>query len=330
MLTKRQNMMECIRGGNPDRYVKQYEALALVRFDPFKDWSHLESEGYMLDNWGVYQGKIPGQSGLFPMHDMEHRVVKDIENWRDYVKAPGDISDSALWEDAIKQAEAIDRNEYFVTATCIPGIFERLHHLCEIAETMVGLYEYPDEMHELIDVIFDWEMRLAEGYCKYIHPDAMFHHDDWGTQISTFMAPDMFEEFLMEPYKKLYGYYKDHGVEVIVHHSDSYGMSLVPYMIELGIDVWQGTLRSTNDVPALLDKYGNKITYMGVIESQHIDKPGWTREGVAAEVEEAIDYVGSKVNFIPCLTAGMPVSDFEGVYEAVNEEIDRMSARDFV
>ena len=195
---------------------------------------------------------------------------------------------------------------------------------------MVGLYEYPDEMHELIDVIFDWEMRLAEGYCKYIQPDAMFHHDDWGTQISTFMAPDMFEEFLMEPYKKLYGYYKDHGVKVIVHHSDSYGMSLVPYMIELGIDVWQGTLRSTNDVPALLNKYGNKITYMGVIESQHIDKPGWTREGVAAEVEEAIDYVGSKVNFIPCLTAGMPVSDFEGVYEAVNEEIDRMSARDFV
>ena len=27
MLTKRQNMMEVIRGGNPDRFVKQYEGL---------------------------------------------------------------------------------------------------------------------------------------------------------------------------------------------------------------------------------------------------------------------------------------------------------------
>mgnify|MGYP006870779339 FL=1 len=28
MLTKKQNLLECIRGGNPDRYVNQWEALA--------------------------------------------------------------------------------------------------------------------------------------------------------------------------------------------------------------------------------------------------------------------------------------------------------------
>ena len=30
MLTKRQNMVETMRGGKPDRFVKGYEALALV------------------------------------------------------------------------------------------------------------------------------------------------------------------------------------------------------------------------------------------------------------------------------------------------------------
>ena len=30
MLTKRQNMLEVIRGGNPDRFVKQYEGLTFV------------------------------------------------------------------------------------------------------------------------------------------------------------------------------------------------------------------------------------------------------------------------------------------------------------
>ena len=29
MLTKRQNLLETIRGGNPDRFVKQYEAFAM-------------------------------------------------------------------------------------------------------------------------------------------------------------------------------------------------------------------------------------------------------------------------------------------------------------
>lgn len=30
MLTKRQNMLEVIHGGNPDRFVKQYEGLTFV------------------------------------------------------------------------------------------------------------------------------------------------------------------------------------------------------------------------------------------------------------------------------------------------------------
>ena len=34
MLTIRQNFLETIRGGNPDRFVNQYEFLSMVRGDP--------------------------------------------------------------------------------------------------------------------------------------------------------------------------------------------------------------------------------------------------------------------------------------------------------
>ena len=34
MLTKRQNFLETIRGGNPDRFVNQYEFLEMMRGDP--------------------------------------------------------------------------------------------------------------------------------------------------------------------------------------------------------------------------------------------------------------------------------------------------------
>jgi hypothetical protein len=50
----------------------------------------------------------------------------------------------------------------------------------------------------------------------------------------------MFEDFFVEPYKQVYGYYKSHGCELIIHHSDSYGATLVPSMIEMGIAEWQG------------------------------------------------------------------------------------------
>lgn len=35
MLTKKQNLLETIRGGNPDRYVNQYEAIAMVYGTPY-------------------------------------------------------------------------------------------------------------------------------------------------------------------------------------------------------------------------------------------------------------------------------------------------------
>ena len=40
------------------------------------------------------------------------------------------------------------------------------------------------------------------------------------------------------------------GVDVIVHHSDSYAATLVPYMIEMGIDVWQGVDVYKRQVPS--------------------------------------------------------------------------------
>ncbi len=71
------------------------------------------------------------------------------------------------------------------------------------------------------------------------------------------MSPAMFDEFLLEPYKEIYGYYHSHGVELVIHHSDSYAATLVPSMIEMGIDVWQGCME-TNNLPELIRKYGGK------------------------------------------------------------------------
>lgn len=329
MLTPRQNLLECIRGGHPDRYVNMFEAFSpMIPGNPLLDPT-LNEEGFMIDEWGATFRTIEGQPGFFPVHEPGRIVCTDITEWKDQVTPPGDVSDPALWEAAAAAAAQVDRSEKFVCCALIPGVFERVHHLHEITETLADLYEEPEAIHELIEVIVDWELRLAEAICTYVKPDAIFHHDDWGTQISTFMAPEMFEEFLLEPYKRIYGYYKDHGVELIIHHSDSFGETLVPYMIEMGIDIWQGALRATNDIPALLDRYGDRIAIMGGIESQVIDKPDWTEEEARREVEAAFDAIPRTTGFIPCLTSGADTGGYPGIYEYVTQLIDERSERDF-
>ena len=189
-------------------------------------------------------------------------------------------------------------------------------------EAFYALYDEPEALKELIDFMVDWEIKLAAEQIKYLKPDVVFHHDDWGSQINSFMDPEMFDELLTPAYKRVYGFYKEHGL-LVVHHSDSFAANLVPSMIEMGIDVWQGCL-STNDLPALIKQYGGQISFQGGIDSTRVDHVDWTKEEVSKVVEETCRACGTKY-FIPSNTMGGPGSIYPGVYETISEEIDRMS-----
>lgn len=324
MLTIKQNLLETIRGGNPDRFVNQYEPFKMI-FSP--SMMHSPSPklggGPVVNAWGVTNEWPAGTPGSFPVHTPEKIVIKDITRWRDYVHAPSVKFPEEEWEVFIKQAEAIDKEQYYVTQFIAPGLFEQCHHLGEITNTLMNLYDEPESMHELIDYLCDYELALAEEIVKHTHPNALFHHDDWGSQLSTFMSCEMFEEFYLPSYKKIYGFWKENGVELIVHHSDSYAATFVPYMIDMGIDIWQGVMTS-NNIPELIKKYGGKISFMGGIDSAKIDYEGWTPEVVAAQVKRACDECG-KLYFIPGASQGLAMSTFPGVYEATSEAIEQYS-----
>jgi hypothetical protein len=329
MLTKRQNLLETIRGGNPDRFVNQYEAFDIIIGSPFGTRNAMPGfgENNVVDAWGVTRSWPPGTPGAFPVHDPEHIVIQDIEKWRDYVKVPRVVYDAREWEPFIAKAESVNRKEQFATAFYAPGVFEQCHYLLEIQNCLMAFYENPDEMHELIACITQFELDYAAELCKYVKPDAIFHHDDWGSQQSTFISPEMFREFYKPAYEKIYSFYKTHGVELVVHHSDSYAATLTPDMIDMGIDIWQGVMTS-NNIPELIKQYGGKISFMGGIDSASVDFEGWTKEDVVREVERACSECG-KLYFIPNASQGLPISTYPGVYEEITKQIDLCSKKYF-
>ena len=331
MLTARENLFETIKpDGHPDRYVNQYEAFNLL-FHP--RMTHLGGCSKIGDvnkitDWGVYQSWPEGTPGQFPVHDEEHLLVKDIENWRDYVKAPSLKFPEAEWE----QWQAIYEQAYdpraISTAMVIPGIFEQTHHMCSMVEVLVAYMTLEDEMHDMIKYLTEWELEMAEGICSHLHPEGMLHHDDWGSETNSFLRPEMFEDYFLEPYKELYGYYHDHGVKVIVHHSDSYCANLVDYMIEMGIDIWQGPME-TNNVPELVEKYKGKITFMGNIDNKDVDFEGCTEDDAKKVARRAIADVPAPNSYIPCINQGGPGSVYPNRYQWLLDEIDQINSEKF-
>jgi hypothetical protein len=337
MLTKRQNLLETIHGGNPDRFVNQYEAFdcapsspfGMIMGDPISAASGMPAPGGapVKDSWGVTRAWPANVPGAFPVHDAAHKVLKDITQWEKIVKAPTLDYPQFEWDKFKPQVAEVDTNEVFVTLFGAPGIFEQIHYLMGMDDSLLAFYEEPEALKGLINYITEWRLRYAKLLCDNFAPEVILQHDDWGSHKSSFISPDMFEEFFLEPYKKWYGYYKERGVKLIVHHNDAYSANLVPFMIEMKMDIWQGCV-STNNVPELVKKYGGKISFMGDIDNGLVDREDWTQELVAKHVRRVCETNG-KHYFIPCITQGGKGAVYPGVYDAISVEIDKMSKEMF-
>jgi len=175
MLTKRQNFLETIHGGTPDRFVNQYEPFAFLMGGPVMRANGMPIRGGVMKNsWGVtiqFPEHVPGP---FPLHDKEHKVVRDITAWRDVVKAPKVDYHDEDWADIRDMAAAVDRNEQFATLMITPGVFEQLHYLMGMDDCLSSFYEEPEAMKELINYIVDYELAYLERLIKHTRPDAMY------------------------------------------------------------------------------------------------------------------------------------------------------------
>ncbi len=329
-----ENLQEWLKHdqGVPDAFLNQY--FFDVLFDPvmansrnLKD-EFIEPQPQYVDGWGVTHLIPPGSAGSHPSEDPDLLVIKDITRWREQVREqPTTEMPEEAWAMSDQQAKAAREAGRPIAIPMFPGLFERTHFLMGMNAALTAYYEHPDEMHELIDWIADWECRALDATMGRYHAEILFHHDDWGTAINSFLDPETHREFFLKPYKRVFDHFRELGGKVVVHHSDSYAANLVPIQIEMGADIWQGPV-SENNIPELIDKYGDRFIFMGGIDNAIIDRPGFTDEGVEAFVRQRIEQNGCR-SYIPCQTRGLGLSIVPGVYDSISKAIDKISHERF-
>ena len=159
MLSKRQNLLETIHGGNPDRYVNQFEAFKMAMGSPMSKLNPRLKKGDMLvkNAWGVYKSFPENVPGAFPVHDAEHVVIKDITRWREYVTIPPTKFPDEEWAPFEQRAAEIDTNEFFRTVVLAQGRFAEFLNSNEndkaaLLEKMTGTEVYSQigmKIHEV-------------------------------------------------------------------------------------------------------------------------------------------------------------------------------------
>ena len=328
MMTAKENFLELLKpDGQPERQLRQYEALHMCLNDPANTYlrGNRKRGTVSVDRWGTTISFPADAPGPMPLTGDGLAVCPDVTRWRETVHAP-DLAANCTqgWEDCRRQARDACGQEKLLAGFMGTGIFEQCHFLMGFEDTLTNLYEHPQEMHELIEYITEYRLGYVKLLIDRLQPDVIFSHDDWGTKDALFMKPEMWRAFFKEPYRRFYGYIRSHGC-IAIHHADSYLAPIVEDMAEIGIQVWQGVLPE-NDIPALQRRLKGRLVLMGGMGAA-IDRADAGPEEIRAYAARRLAECCPLGHFIPSITYGLPGTVYPHVDRYINEAIDEYNRR---
>ena len=259
-------------------------------FDPY---------GTGPDAWGVLwtnQGPNPIVDGNTVAKNF--KLCDDMDEWKDHVKFPPlDFMPLDQIFGGMMAGMHVNPETDVVSCLILSGQFERMNQLIGMENALCAFYEYPDEVHEFFDAMCEYKLKCIDLAFQYVKPEVIHMHDDWGTNTNMFFSPEIWREFIKPCEEKYAKRIHEHG-GLYMHHSCGYIKQIIPDLVEIGVDIIE-PMMIKNDMDECLEKYGDKITFLGGVDSQMIDAVGTTEEMIREEVRRAMDAYAKKGRYMP-------------------------------
>jgi hypothetical protein len=206
-----------------------------------KRWTEGKLE-YYDDEWGNLWVRMIGGS-------VKGEILKPaIEDWRQLdTMQPPDYShpDCAARMNAIF-AEPSDK---FKLAHIGGWVFDNARYLRKMEIYFADMALYPDEvrrMHDIVARVYEQKIHLAGK----AGADGIMIGEDMGTQVGLLFSPKMFRTYFKEMYTRLMGIAHEYGMKVLMH-SCGQNWSIVPDLLDAGVDVFQFDQPALYDMPKL-------------------------------------------------------------------------------
>lgn len=184
--------------------------------------------------------------------------LEEIEDWYDKIVWP-DV-DSWDWEGCAKANNGTYlKPENFNQMWFHTGYFERLIALMEFENALMAIFDEDSQehVHKFFEKLTDLYIDIFDHVSRYF-PDvnAVFFHDDWGSQKETFFSPALVEEMIVPYMRRLTDFLHSKNI-FCEFHSCGNNYKQVPNMIKAGWDMWSPQLM--NDCYKIYDDFGDKL-----------------------------------------------------------------------
>lgn len=266
------------------------------------------------ENQGFYDEYVE-----FPLEKAE--TLKELD---EYWWPTADWFNYSNLKEKIVETNKIWGQEKAILLHPVATPYENSWQLTGISKMYMDLLLNPEFASALIGKITDFyisyfrkALEAADGLV-----DIVYCGDDLGTQTSLQMSRETYREVIQPHHKRLFSAIHEYGAKVM-YHTDGAIMTIVPDLVDSGIDILEALqFDATGMDPQLLkDGFGDSLCFHGGISVQST-LPFGSVEDVKQEVIDRIDVLGKNGGYICSpshnIQAGTPPENIVSLYETAS------------
>jgi uroporphyrinogen decarboxylase len=231
------------------------------------------------------QGAIYVEVVDYPLAHAETRADIEAYQFPD-PEAPGRFRDA---EDLVRRY----KNDYLIIGDIELTVFSLAHQLVGMEKLLIDMMMETEYVVPLFEACAQYQTRIGLSLIKK-GVDSIWFGDDFGTQVSLIISPEMFREQLKPIYKQMIDRFKAAKPDIIpILHCDGAVAELLNDIREIGFEVFNPVQPG---VPGHLphdmkDNFGDQFAFWGAIDQQDL-LPGGTDEELERDIIEKITILG--------------------------------------
>jgi len=196
----------------------------------------------------------------------------------------------------------------------LPRPWERLQFVRGPAAAYMDLATGDGRILKLLEMIHAYYLRHLE-YVVQTDVDAVFFMDDWGSERSLLISPQMWVTYFKPLYRD-YCQLAHSQNKFALMHSDGYIMPLYEHLVEIGVDAINSQLFAM-PIEEIAERFKGRIAFWGELDRQGT-LPFGTPDDVRADVQRLKDAFGDCRGVIgqASINKDCPLENVQAFYEA--------------
>ncbi len=234
------------------------------------------------------------KGGDYNRHTIEW-PVKTMQDWQAYKQKHLDPDDPSRFPDDWDARVKAYRDRDYPLQLTHRGVYGFARERMGDENLAYAFYDSPDMVHDMMESYTDMAIKIWKKQVAEVDFDLIECWEDMASKNGSLISPGMFDEFMAPCYRRIAGFARENGIQVILVDSDGFIEELTRSMLQAGVTaLYPYEVLAGNDI----DRMHNRYPEAGVIGGLRKEAMYEGKGAIDREMEKARHLI-RKGRYIP-------------------------------